>query len=97
MMLQTVTEKAGLTMVIMDLPYHQGQAHAMDHHTFYREPMSTYTSATQSAATVAKIEFMCSCYGFEIDDYNYREVQMMQAQIYRNRQAQRALHRLRNQ
>jgi hypothetical protein len=28
--------------------------------------------------------------------YNYREVQIMQAQIYRNRQAQRALHRLRN-
>ena len=69
---------------------HESQIHGTTRHTFYGQMMSNQMKAEEHAA-VAALQFLCSCYGFEITDINYREAQF---HMMRVRQAKRRVRTL---
>ena len=69
---------------------HESLIHGTTRHTFYGQMMSNQMKAEERAA-VAALEFLCSCYGFEINDINCRGAQF---QMMRARQAERRVRTL---
>ena len=64
--------EGNIRWVNMDVPEHQSQNPDATRRTFYGPLTSDQVEAEESAAVVA-LQFLCSCYGFGINEYNYRE------------------------
>ena len=81
--------KGNIEWVTMDVPEHQSPNHGATRRTFYGRLMSDQVEAEEAA--VVALQFLCSCYGFGINECYYREAQ---SQMTGARQAERRLRTL---
>lgn len=90
---EQITEGGYVGCVVMDVPSKNDELSELSRYVFRGELLSDPIAAEESAAAGA-LQFLCSFYGFEMNDSNYRKAhnQMMKVRL-----AERRIYMMRNQ